>query len=528
MVADPLTLVGTRVPTLQTIQVRDDQVENNAGGFVFALDDMARARRFLILGTESPTYYTSAPDLTRDNAKVIVRLAAERGSELVDLIVDVSLSGRAPKQNPTLFALAVCCASPDMAVRAKANAAIGKVCRTGTHLFIFARYVEQFRGWGRGLRRAVADWYRTPEVDRLAYQAVKYRQREGWSHRDLLRLSHPRAASAQQSSLFDWICRPDAEISFVPRIVEGFRRAQGATPKECARLVADYGLPWEALPDAALDEPSVWEALLPGMGLTALIRQLGRLTRLGVVAPMSESSRLVSERVCDMEALRRARVHPLTILSALATYASGHGMRGSQTWQPVPAVVGALDQAFYRAFGVIEPAHKRTLVALDVSGSMAMGTVAGSPLAPFQAEAAMAMTVVRTEPTYHTMAFSGGFVPLPLTPNQRLDDVLRTMNGMPFDRTDCAVPIMWAARSKVPVDTFVIYTDNETWSGAVHPFRALQRYRDIMGIPARLAVVGMTSTGFSIADPSDPGMLDLVGFDTAAPELLAGFSRGEM
>lgn len=44
--------------------------------------------------------------------------------------------------------------------------------------------------------------------------------------------------------------------------------------------------------------------------------------------------------------------------------------------------------------------------------------------------------------------------------------------------------------------TFVIYTDNETWAGGVHPFQALLRYRDIMGISARLIVVGMTSTGF--------------------------------
>lgn len=523
---DPLTLVGPRVPTPQTVQARPDQVVNNAGGYVFGLDDMARARRFLILGTDSPTYYVSAPELTRDNAGVIIRLAAERGLELVELIVDVSEQGRAPKQNPTLFALAACTGAPDPAVRKAACDAVRRVCRTGTHLFIFARYVEQFRGWGRGLRRAVADWYTRPNVDDVAYQAVKYRQREGWSHRDLLRLSHP-DGDAPHAALFDWICRPTSE-SAVPLIVEGFRRAQTATPKECARLVANYRLPWEALPDTALDEPAVWDALLPDMGLTALIRQLGRLTRLGVLGPMSEGVGIASARLTDKDQLRRARVHPLTILTALVTYASGSGFKGSQTWEPVPRILEALNDAFYLAFDTLEPAGKRTLVALDVSGSMLTGTVAGSPLAPFQASAAMAMTVVRTEPTYHTMAFSGGFVPLALTPSQRFDDVMRTMSNMPFQRTDCAVPMLRAAANRVPVDTFVIYTDNETWSGGVHPFQALENYRQAMGIPARLAVVGMTSTGFSIANPRDAGMLDLVGFDTAAPALLTGFSKGDL
>jgi len=36
----------------------------------------------------------------------------------------------------------------------------------------------------------------------------------------------------------------------------------------------------------------------------------------------------------------------------------------------------------------------------------------------------------------------------------------------------------------------------------------------------------MTSNGFTIADPSDAGMLDVVGFDAAAPALIADFARG--
>jgi 60 kDa SS-A/Ro ribonucleoprotein len=99
---------------------------------------------------------------------------------------------------------------------------------------------------------------------------------------------------------------------------------------------------------------------------------------------------------------------------------------------------------------------------------------------------------------------------------------------MPFERTDCAVPMMWASRNKVADDTFLISTDNETWHGSVHPFQALQRYRDIMGIPARLAIVAMTSTGFSIAPPDDAGCLDLVGMDTSTPAILTEFSAGRL
>ena len=59
-----------------------------------------------------------------------------------------------------------------------------------------------------------------------------------------------------------------------------------------------------------------------------------------------------------------------------------------------------------------------------------------------------------------------------------------------------------------------------------HPHQALNAYRQSTSIPARLVVVGMTATDFTIADPTDAGMLDVAGFDTAVPNLISGFSRG--
>ena len=62
----------------------------------------------------------------------------------------------------------------------------------------------------------------------------------------------------------------------------------------------------------------------------------------------------------------------------------------------------------------------------------------------------------------------------------------------------------------------------------MHPAQALRDYRLSSGIDARLVVVGMVANGFSIADPNDPGMLDVVGFDTATPQLVSDFARGAL
>jgi len=123
---------------------------------------------------------------------------------------------------------------------------------------------------------------------------------------------------------------------------------------------------------------------------------------------------------------------------------------------------------------------------------------------------------------------ASGITPLTISPRQRLDDVVKTMQAVPFGGTDCALPMLWALEKGVKADAFVIYTDSETWAGTIHPVQALRQYRERTGIPARLVVVGMVANEFSIADPNDAGMLDVVGFDTAAPDLIAAFARGEL
>lgn len=533
------------------------QVKNSADGHSWAVDRWTKLRRFLILGTEGGSYYASEWKLTRANTDAIEHAIRADGKRAVAEIVAVSREGRAPKNGPALYALALAAGVGDEDTRKAALEALPQVARTGTHLFQFASFVEGFRGWGRSLRRAVGRWYAERPVDELAYQAVKYRRREGVTHRDLLRLAHPArsvsagnptlAVSDEHRRLFEWIAR-GGDTDGLPPLVEGFALAQAAeSPKQAAELVREYGLPREAVRPEDLRSPEVWEALLDDMPTTALVRNLATMTRVGVLTPGSDGTARAAAQLGDAQRIRRARVHPIALLAALRTYASGRGVRGRGTWSPVREIVDALDAAFYTAFGNVEPAGKRFLLALDVSGSMTHGKVAGVPgLSPRDASAALALVTVATEATVEVVGFyagrrgfpkpgrmvyggyADGLTPLPLSPRQRLGDAVRTVSGLPFGGTDCALPMLYAQSLEREIDTFVIYTDSETWAGDIHPVQALRDYRRASGIQARLVVVGMVSNGFSIADPADPEMLDVVGFDTATPQLISDFARGAL
>ena len=137
------------------------------------------------------------------------------------------------------------------------------------------------------------------------------------------------------------------------------------------KLIDEFDLPREAIPTQWLNEAVVWEALLERMPMTAMIRNLGKMTSLGLLKPFSDAKRLIVRKLRDETALKRARIHPLAVLVAQKIYAQGHGDKGALKWSPVSAVVDALDEAFYATFQNVEPCGKPVLLALDVSGSMA-------------------------------------------------------------------------------------------------------------------------------------------------------------
>ncbi len=288
------------------------QTPNSAGGHSWAVDVWTRLRRFLILGSEGGSYYAGEWALTRENTQAVAEAVREDGRRAVAEILVVSAEGRAPKNDPALYALAVAAGAEDVETRRAALDALPRVARTGTHLFQFVRPCgglprlgPRTAACGRPLVR------RRGRSTRSRYQAVKYRQRAGVTHRDVLRLAHPARrvgagnpaldVSDEHARLFEWIVR-GGETDGLPRVVEGFVRAQeAASAREAAALVREYRLPREALQPEHLTSPEVWEALLEDMPMTALIRNLATMTRVGVLAPGSDGTARAVAQLGDAE-----------------------------------------------------------------------------------------------------------------------------------------------------------------------------------------------------------------------------------
>lgn len=504
------------------------QVLNHAGGYVWEVDRWSMLDRFLILGSESGTFYVGSKQLTRENALNVIEAIKEDGQRVVERIVEVSTKGLAPKNDPAIFALALAASFGEDKTRSAALAALPKVCRTGTHLFTFAAACDGMRGWGRGLRKAVGKWYNAQSPQALAYSLVKYQAREGWSNRDLLRLAHPVAATAEHNVLFKWAV--DGELTGEAPLIQAVQALKEVKDLQKAKaLITENRIPREAIPTEMLTETEVWDALLADMPLTAMLRNLGTMTKIGLLkkglfSGDSEAAERVVSALKDSEKLRKARIHPVAILAALNTYSGGKGIRGENTWKPVQSVIDALNDAFYASFQNVRSTGKRIVLGLDVSGSMAGTLVAGvAGLDCRKACGAMALVTETVEDQVTHLAFDTQVYKLDLDRSMRLDKVVNILEKTGGGGTDCSAPIQYAIKNRIEADAFVIFTDSETWYGSQHPAQAIAEYRRKMGIQAKLVVVAMASTRKTIADPGDAGTLNVVGFDASVPGVVAEF-----
>jgi len=545
---------GTKVTPQSQPVVGKNQVRNDAGGYVFKLDKWGMLDRFLVLGSEGGTYYVGETKLTERNVKNVAECIKEDAKRVVDIVVDISFKGRAVKNEPALFVLAMVAGTGATAdERTYALASLSSVARTFTHLANFLTYVQQFRGWGRGLREAVSDWYNTMNSHDLAYQMAKYRQRNGWTHGDVVKLAHPTPVDFDHNFLFSYAVEK-ADVDKYSKsnknnlnIIVGYEKAKIATAvSEIVALINDYGLTREMIPTQFMKEKAVWEALFAEgkMPTHALVRNLGNMSASGfLVEENFKVMDAVREAFTNQERIQKSRLHPLSILIAMKQYGKGTSGYGHNSWRVAHPVMDALNEAFYLSFDNVEPTGKRLLLACDVSGSMESRISGNIDISAAEATGALALVQASTEKNVIIRGFStgsggygsgygmrqgdmDGFKELKISPRQRLDDVLRNMRKMNFGGTDCALPMMWALKNHVEVDAFIVYTDNETWAGTIHPMQALKKYRDKFNPSAKLIVVGMSSSGFTIADPEDSGSLDIVGMDTSVPAVIFDFITG--
>ena len=223
--ASQSALVRNAVP--QWFRLDPDQVPNNAGGFVWQISDQEQVLRYLIIGSEGGNYYQTPQQVSSQCASCVLRMTRTPANFkwLVDTIRQVSIEGRAAKQESTLLALATAIVfAPTPETKTQALNAVNECVRILTHMYMLIGYIKIFSkaghpsfastsvslanahstsvsapikgvvtvgsGLGRGIRRVFGEYFYSRTGIEVANLVTKYQNREGWTIKDVLTLIH--------------------------------------------------------------------------------------------------------------------------------------------------------------------------------------------------------------------------------------------------------------------------------------------------------------------------------------------------
>ncbi|MEU9096304.1 TROVE domain-containing protein [Streptomyces sp. NPDC048361] len=220
------------------------------------------------------------------------------------------------------------------------------------------------------------------------------------------------------------------------------RRAVVRAPDGAQRL-AEAGLTWEALAgwlQGPMDKEA-WEAVIPSMGLMALVRNLRNFDEAGV---SDEVAGEVAAKLCDPEAVARSRQCPFRYLAA---YRHAPSLRWAYP----------LERALGHSLANVPALGGRTLILVDRSGSMWSPLSERSQLNRADAAAVFGTALALRADAADLVQFGSGSAPVTYRAGESVLKVLGRFGELGGTNTTEAVRKHYRGHDRV-----LIVTDEQT------------------------------------------------------------------
>ena len=521
-------------PQTQPIKGRESEmIKGRSGGYTFDAGIWAMLRRCLLTGTAQSTYYAGKNELTDDFINTVNQAIATDAQRVADEILYAS-DGKSINNSTPIFALVLLSMGETPEAKTAFLEIFPQVVRTGSHFYEWLSYTKSLRGFGKIVKEAGRSWLSQDNVKRLAYQLLKYQQRNGYSNRDALRLFHVKPPTEEHDQLFRWVVKGwDGLPSQIPNQAmaqiwwyEWLKR----NPNQTHQAISSGHLTHEMAAPVGKMDTQAWQLLFEEMPIGAMLRNLGSLTEIGVLRADGVKNLDRVEKVLNNSTyLKKGRIHPIDVLKALKTYQSGGRLgRSKKTWQPVPRIVDILEKTVELSFNVQKPSGKVFMHAVDVSGSMSGAVVQSVGLNCCEIATTMALVSAKAEKNYCIRGFSTEFKDLGITSKDSFSSALRKASSQNFGGTDASVAYDWMLENKFKADIICFWTDSESWAGRRHPTQALAEYRRKINPDVKAVYVTLTPYRLTLVDPKDPLSWDFGGFDPSIPRLISLLANGDL
>ena len=521
-------------PQNQPIPGREaEMIKGRSGGYTFDAGIWSMLRRCLLIGTAKSTYYAGKKELTDDFVNVLVSAIAQNPTRVAEEIVYAS-DGRSINNSAPILALVLLSMGKSSEAKQAFQEIFSTVIRTGSHFYEWLSYTKSMRGFGKVVRESGKTWLSREDVKGLAYQLLKYQQRQGFTHRDALRLFHVKPPTEEHRQLFEWVVKGWAQL---PKEIPTPALAQiwwyewlKRNPEQTQQAISQGHLTHEMAAPVGKMDKAAWQLLFEEMPIGAMLRNLGSLTQLDVLRTDGVANlKRLEATLNSKDRLRSGRIHPIDVLKALKTSKSGGKLgRSQKTWQPVPRILDILEKALEMSFEVVEPTGKVFMHAVDVSGSMSSGVVDSVGLSCCEIATAMALVTAKAEKNYEIRGFANDFRYLGITAKDTFSSALKKSTNQNFGGTDASVAYDWMIKNKFKADVICFWTDSESWAGNQHPSEALAQYRKKINPDIKAVYVTLAPYQLTLVDPNDPLSWDMGGFDPGIPRIIQMVARGEL
>jgi hypothetical protein len=327
---------------------------------------------------------------------------------------------------------------------------------------MLAYYVSRYgRNIPKPIKRGIAD-----AIVRMysEYTLLKYdTASHGYRFADVIDLVHPSTDKPWQGELFKYAInrrhnRDDATPLGLGMIRNNqqLRKIAGEWPE--ALLSTEHlkraGMTWEdalSLVGNKVDKAKLWEAMIPNMGIMALARNLRNFDQAGVsdaaIAP-------VIAKFTDPETVAKSRMFPFRWLAA-------HRNAPSLRWGH------ALDQALTHSLANVPALPGRTLILVDMSGSMWSPTAGRmSDMRRCDVAAVFGAALAMRAENAKLVIFGIGSATVPVRKGESLLTLVgRTIKEMGGTDTISALRTHFAGHDRV-----IILTDEQAmmWGGSIY------------------------------------------------------------
>jgi len=456
-------------------------------------------KQYLTLGNLKRVRFCNEVELSVIEVDKLKQYLTKDTNEVLDLALRLKKRGLV-RRTPSVVLLAA-----SFVWGTNKEASVNAFCplvETGWDLFrFFAEYrkLSRKKSCPRSVRRAISRWY--TEHPALALQLVKYPRGYGWTHKDLLRVAHPRVLdSCMNRDLVRWVFTQETGVDPLLDTYLAFQNPKANALEVCKKVEDMIVVPLEIVPKHLRDK-RFWEHQIKRTPTGVLIQNLGTITACGAVNHLGEP---VASLLCDDGVLVRSKIHPVQVYEAWDKYGNGEG------WEAAPFLLTALEHAFHVTAEARLPAPKnRTLVVVDCYPGQPRVTAAA--LLSAIARKWEAFTVIGHDRKGMKMLNLGNKPSL----TRAIHECCDLTGGM-----DLTLPLRFAKRDYANI---LILTDNKSVRGWEVLSRTLRDYGRV-----RVAVLMLTRPKPVVEYPKDPKCLLAAGLDAGAFDTIVHFFDGEL